>query len=185
MSPRPLDSEPNATNHRHEALFKTDLTLDCFPSNACMLLELHHPHLHLQGHQRVAAQAWATLCISCLTLVSSPSLNVELLPSFWEVSIPVNMGYQFCLLFPTWGWGSLGVTLWPICTPSVDENGLLIHSKSHNHNAQRELDKTVALAVVYRARFCLVLFRHLPPSPCPCFLNEMLLRLFVKRVIPG
>lgn len=54
MSPRSLDSEPKDTNHRHEALSEdSDLTLDCSPSNACMLLELYHSHLHDQRRQRV------------------------------------------------------------------------------------------------------------------------------------
>lgn len=46
--------------------------------------------------------------------------------------------------------------------------------------------RTAGLAIVYRARLCLVLFGNLtPPPPCPRFLNEMLLRLFMKGVILG
>lgn len=56
--------------------------LDGSPSNACMLLEWHHPHLHDHGRQEsCSAPAWAMLYFSCVTLVSAPSLNVESLPS--------------------------------------------------------------------------------------------------------
>lgn len=80
-------SDPWIQNPRPQIIgmkhfLKTDLTLDYFPSNACMLLELLHPHLYDQGRQSAAAQAWAALCFSCLTLTSPPSLNVESLPSF-------------------------------------------------------------------------------------------------------
>lgn len=62
--------------------------------------------------------------------------------------------------------------------------GLLIHSKSHNQNAQKELDTDSGPG------YCL-LRKVLPGTvwksatflPALVFLNEMLLRLFMKRVI--
>lgn len=114
--------------------------LDCSLSVACMLLELHHPHLHDQGHQRVLQLRRGLLsALPVWLLLSPPSLNVDLLPIAEKCQFPVNMGYQLCLAFPTWGRGSLQEI--PSQHHQWTEMGLLIYSKSHNQNAQRELGK--------------------------------------------
>lgn len=64
--------------------------------------------------------------------------------------------------------------------------GLLIYSKSHNQNAQRELDKDSGpgcclLHVVLSG----TVWKSAPFLPAFVFLNEMLLRLFMKGVILG
>lgn len=61
--------------------------------------------------------------------------------------------------------------------------GLLIYSKSHNQNVQRELDKNSGPGYSLSQGFVLYCSEICHLSPCPCFLNEMLLRLFMKWVI--
>ena len=64
--------------------------------------------------------------------------------------------------------------------------GLLIHSKSHNQNAQKDLGKNSrpGYCLSCKAVSCTV-WKSDPPPPCPRFLNEVLLRLFMKGVILG
>lgn len=112
---------------------------------ACMLLELHHPHLHDQGHQSSATQAWALGC-------SLPFLSDSCKSSLTECIIVAKLLRSVNSLLLTWDISS--ASHFPLevkaqCKSHLGPSehhrwtkmGLLIYSKSHNQNAQRELDK--------------------------------------------
>lgn len=137
--------------------------LDGSPSNACMLLERHHPHLHDHGRQEsCSAPARATLCFSCDSY-KCPFTECRILAKFvrsvhslstWDIS-PAS---HFPLEVEAQHEHHLG----PSQHHQWMKMGLLIRSKSHNQNAQKDLDKNSGPGYCRCARLCLVLFGNLP-----------------------
>lgn len=118
-----------------------------------------------------AAQTRAALCFSWMTVVSLPSLNVDLLPSFWEVSTPCNQGVSSASqshLKLRWTMNPA----WTIHIPSVDEIQALCPLRPSWKCSEGTAYEYWAwqLSIMWGFVLYYLEFWHL--FPCSCLLNE-------------
>lgn len=183
MSPRPLDSEPEATSHRHEALSQDWPNAGLFPIECLHAAWIAPPTPPWpRASESSAAQVWAAaLSFSCLTLNRSSLTECRTVAKLLRSVHPLlTWNVSSASHFPLEVEAHCKQHLGPSQHHQWTKMGLLIYSKSHNQNAQRELGKNSGPG------YCLslILFRNLPPFSL-CFLNEILLRLFMKGVFLG
>ena len=130
---------------------------------ACCLKGTTH-NLHDHGRQEIcSAPARATLYFSCVTLISAPLTECRIIAKFvrsvhslstWDIG-PASH-------FPLEVEAQREHHLGPSQHHQWTKMWLLIHSKSHNQNAQKDLDKNSGPGYCHCTRLCLVLFGNLP-----------------------
>ena len=138
--------------------------MDGSPSNACMLLERHHPQSPRPRASREllssgTGHALLLLCDSYKCPLTECRIIAKFVRSVHSLSTwAIGPASHFPLEVEAQREHHLG----PSQHHQWMKMWLLIHSKSHNQNAQKDLDKNSGPGYCHCTRLCLVLFGNLP-----------------------